>query len=278
MMTDYERIERIIRYLDRHHREQPTLKELARVAGLSEFHFHRLFARWAGTTPKNFLKALTAEHAKQLLLESKDLLSVSFATGLSGPSRLHDLMIAVEGVTPGEFKTGGGGVEIRYGLHSTPFGQCLIATTPRGICHLSFIITPHVGDAVAELHDRWPRATIQRSQRGTASIIAAMFNDQSLSGPLSILLAGTPFQIKVWKALLAIPEGHLVSYSMLASAIGHPGAARAVGSAVGKNPVAVLIPCHRVIRETGVVGDYHWGTVRKQALLAWETGRRRSAT
>ncbi len=273
-MTDYERIERIIRYLDTHHREQPTLKDLARVAGLSEFHFHRLFARWAGTTPKNFLKALTAEHAKQLLLESKDLLAVSLDTGLSGPSRLHDLMIAVEGVTPGEFKTGGRGVDIRYGIHATPFGQCLIATTGRGVCHLSFVEAPDVHESLADLRGRWPQATIGRSQRGTASIVAEMFYKNGTPAPVSLLLVGTPFQLKVWKALLAIPGGNLVSYSTVASAVGHPGAARAVGSAVGKNPIAVLIPCHRVIRETGVVGDYHWGTTRKKALVAWEFGRR----
>ncbi|HXC25231.1 MAG TPA: methylated-DNA--[protein]-cysteine S-methyltransferase [Gemmatimonadaceae bacterium] len=272
-MTDYERIEQIIRYLDTRYREQPTLKDLARVAGLSEFHFHRLFARWAGTTPKNFLKALTAEHAKQLLLESKDLLSVSLDTGLSGPSRLHDLMIAVEGVTPGEFKTEGRGVTIQYGIHPTPFGPCLLAATPRGVCHLSFMETPDAHESITDLQERWPQATIERSQHGTASIVARMFNKGGTPTPVSLLLAGTPFQLKVWKALLAIPDGHLVSYSAVASAVGHPGAARAVGSAVGKNPIAVLIPCHRVIRETGVVGDYHWGTMRKKALLAWEFGR-----
>jgi AraC family transcriptional regulator, regulatory protein of adaptative response / methylated-DNA-[protein]-cysteine methyltransferase len=273
-MTDYDRIEQIIRYLDKHHRAQPGLKDLARVAGLSEFHFHRLFARWAGTTPKNFLKALTAEHAKQLLLASKDLLHVSLDIGLSGPGRLHDLMVTVEGMTPGEFKAQGRGVEILYGVHSTPFGTCLIATTRRGVCHLSFVMTPNVYEAIASLGTRWPQATIKRSQRGTASITAVIFSHHHPPAPLPILVAGTSFQIKVWKALLAVPEGHLVSYSQVASAIGHSGAARAVGSAVGQNPVGVLIPCHRVIRETGVVGDYHWGTVRKKAIIAWECGRR----
>jgi AraC family transcriptional regulator of adaptative response/methylated-DNA-[protein]-cysteine methyltransferase len=277
-MTDYERIEQIIRYLDTCYREQPTLKELARVAGLSEFHFHRLFARWAGTTPKNFLKALTAEHAKQLLLESKDLLAVSLDAGLSGPSRLHDLMIAVEGMTPGEFKTGGKGVDIWYGIHPTPFGQCLIATTVRGVCHLSFVETASAQASVAELRDRWPKVAIKRSQGDTAPIIAGIFTKSGTRTPSSVFLAGTPFQLKVWKALLAIPEGQLVSYSTLATTIGHPGAARAVGSAVGKNPIAVLIPCHRVIRETGAIGDYHWGTIRKKALLAWELGRSLTTT
>jgi AraC family transcriptional regulator of adaptative response/methylated-DNA-[protein]-cysteine methyltransferase len=272
-MTDYERIEQVIRYLDQHHREQPTLKALALVVGLSEFHFHRLFARWAGTTPKNFLKALTAEYAKQLLLASKDLLNVSLDAGLSGPSRLHDLMIAVEGMTPGEFKAQGRGVNIVYGIHPTPFGQCLLATTSRGVCHLSFVVTLNASEAVADLCERWPQAMIKQSQRSTAPIVKGIFNNHCPPPSLSVLLAGTPFQIKVWKALLAIPEGHLVSYSQVASAIGHPGAARAVGSAIGKNPVGVLIPCHRVIRETGVVGDYHWGTVRKKAILAWECGR-----
>jgi AraC family transcriptional regulator of adaptative response/methylated-DNA-[protein]-cysteine methyltransferase len=268
-MTDYERIEKVIRHLDARHREQPGLEELARVAGLSPFHFHRLFSRWAGLTPKAFLKALTANHAKRLLLQSGDLLGVSLDTGLSGPGRLHDLLVSVEGVTPGEFKGRGAGLDLIYGFQDSPFGPCLVGITPRGICHMAFVQGPGKRAALQELRARWPVARVRLDPDASARAVRSLFAPKRGSR-LSAVVRGTPFQIKVWEALLRIPSGRVSSYGRVAADIGRAGAARAVGSAVGQNPVAYLIPCHRVILETGAVGEYHWGSIRKKAMLARE--------
>lgn len=272
-MTDYERIEKVIRYLDRNYRTQPPLKELAKIAGLSEFHFIRLFGRWTGTTPKSFLQFLTAKEAKKLLLESKDLLSTSLDVGLSGPSRLHDLILSIDSVTPGELKRQGSGVEILYGFHESPFGKCLIGITKRGICHLTFLVSDR-DLAIHEMKSQWKNAHFTYCPGTTAKILQRAF--QGKEKQTSLHVRGTPFQIKVWEALIRIPEGTLVSYTDLAKQLGTPGAARAVGSAVARNTIAYLIPCHRVIRETGVVGDYRWGTIRKKAILSWEQTRRSS--
>jgi len=269
-MSDYDRIEKVIRHLETIRLEQPSLGQLARFAGLSESHFQRLFSRWAGTTPKDFLKALTAEHARRLLRESKDLLSISHEVGLSGSGRLHDLFVTVEGASPGEFKAKGNGIEIRYGFHETSFGLCLLGVTERGICHLAFCARNNPRSALAELRTKWPLATLKPATRHTAKIAGQIFG-LSRKPPLRVLLSGTPFQIKVWEALLRIPLNHLASYGDVAAFLGKRGAARAVGSAVGANSIAYLIPCHRVIRETGVIGDYSWGTERKKAILAWES-------
>ena len=269
-MTDYQRIEKIIRFLDHHYQEQPSLATLAKAAGLSEFHFHRLFSRWAGTTPKGFLKALTAAHAKRLLQESRDVLSVSLETGLSGPGRLHDLLVTVEGVSPGEYKAAGAGVEIRYGTHATPFGDCLLGVSPRGITHLAFATDRSEKTLVRELASAWPEACLVRDQRGTAEIASEIFAQERKKN-LSVFLKGTGFQLKVWEALLRIPPGHRLSYGDIAARVGRPGASRAVGTAVGNNPIGYLIPCHRIIRETGVIGEYRWGTQRKRAILAYES-------
>ena len=266
-MTDYERIEKVIRYLDCRYLEQPSLSVLAKVSGLSVFHFHRLFTRWAGTTPKSFLKFLTAKHAKELLLSSRDLLSASLESGLSGPSRLHDLIVGVDAMTPGEMKSQAEGIEIAYGTHPTPFGNCLIGITSRGICYLSF--TTNKSHAVAELRELWPKARFKSDQKKTRPVIQTIFGSSG-KRKLSVVLRGTPFQLKVWEALLRIHPGAVLSYTDVADAIGNPGAARAVGTAVASNQVAYLIPCHRVIRETGILGEYRWGQMRKQAILGWE--------
>ncbi len=268
--SDYARIERVIRYLDQNFRDQPTLTDLAKVAGLSEFHFHRLFTRWAGTTPKSFLKSLTVEHAKQLLRESRDLLEVSLASGLSGPGRLHDLFVTVEGVSPGEYKKAGSSLEISYGISESPFGSCFIGLSHRGICYLSFI--ENIKDGLKELQETWPRANLKQDKESTRAMISKIF-DHTRQDALRVILSGTPFQLRVWKALLAIPPGQVLSYGDLATRLGHPKAARAVGSAVGANSIAYLIPCHRVIRETGIIGEYRWGPCRKRAILGWESAR-----
>lgn len=273
-MNDYIRIAKVIQFLDENFKEQPSLKELARVAGLSEFHFQRLFSRWTGTTPKSYLQFLTAKRAKELLLESKDLLSVSFETGLSGPGRLHDLMISLEAMTPGEFKARGAGIEIRYGVGATPFGDCLIGVTKRGICHLAFFDSEQES-ALADMKRLWPNALFKPAKTETARVLKRVFGGAG-KGSVSLLVRGTPFQIKVWEALLRVPEGTVISYDRLARLAGVPGASRAVGTAVGKNSIAYLIPCHRVIRETGVLGQYRWGAIRKKAVLNWETLRTRA--
>jgi AraC family transcriptional regulator of adaptative response/methylated-DNA-[protein]-cysteine methyltransferase len=276
-MTDYERIERVIRHLESHYLEQPDLGALARVAGLSVFHFHRLFSRWAGITPKAFLKFLTARHAKALLRSSRDVLQASLDSGLSGPGRLHDLLVSIDGMTPGEFKNYGRGMKIRYGFHPSPFGTCAIAVTDRGICRLSFLNRDGAAPRAAvldELRSAWPNAAIRRDPRSTGRIVLKIFKRRRNSTDrLPVFLVGTPFRLKVWEALLKIPAGRVLSYRDVARRIGHPRASRAVGTAVSQNPVAFLIPCHRVIRETGVIGDYRWGPGRKTAILAWECGR-----
>lgn len=268
-MTPYERVEKVIRYIEEHRLEQPQLAELAKAAGLSEFHLHRLFTRWAGTTPKAFLKALTSEHAKSLL-GSHDVLGASMEAGLSGPGRLHDLLVTVEGMTPGELKSGGEGLTIEHGLADTPFGAALVAVTPRGVCHFEFLPSRSAASAVAALRRRFPKARFNESRKAAQAVADKAFKK---GGKLPVLLAGTAFQVKVWQALLRIPRGRACTYGKLAAAIGSPKASRAVGSAVGANAVAFLIPCHRVIRETGALGGYRWGPRRKQAMLAWESSR-----
>ncbi|HEY2988257.1 MAG TPA: methylated-DNA--[protein]-cysteine S-methyltransferase [Candidatus Binatia bacterium] len=271
-MNDYERIEKVIRHLKEHYVEQPDFRELARIAKVSEFHFHRLFSRWAGVTPKSFVKFLTAQHAKALLRESQSVLDASLDAGLSGPGRLHDLLVSVDAVSPGEFKNYGAGMEIRYGFHPTPFGTCLIGATSRGICHLSFLDGDGGSAVVSELKSDWPKAVLRRHPQSTHALASRIFERGGRAGKLPVLLVGTPFRLKVWEALLKIPSGRVLSYRDIARSIGDSHACRAVGAAVGANPVAYLIPCHRVIHETGIVGNYRWGQARKLAMLAWENG------
>lgn len=269
---DYQRIAQAIHFLEQRKLDQPTLDEVAEHIGLSPFHFQRLFRRWAGVSPKRFLQFLTAEHAKQLLRSSTSVLDTSFEVGMSGPGRLHDLMVSVEAVTPGEFKAGGKGIEIRYGLHDTPFGTSLIGLTERGICHLSFVEEGFADSAVDELKKNWSEADVVEDNTATQKIVSQVFGEQrqGKEQPIPLLLRGTNFQLKVWQALLKIPEGTLVSYHHLAEHLDNPTASRAIGNAVGRNPIAYLIPCHRVLRSNGELGGYHWGTDRKKALLGRE--------
>lgn len=275
LSQDYERIERAIRFLQSHHHEQPTLSEMAQRVNLSEYHFQRLFSRWAGISPKRFMQYLTKEQAKHLLTQSRDLLNVSHATGLSGPSRLHDLFVTCEAVTPGEYKQRGEGVEIRYGIHPSPFGECLVALTDRGICNLMFVQDHERDAAITTLRDNWPAAEFTEDYGGTRVVIEQMMElfETRSSTPLRLFLSGTNFQIKVWEALLQIIPGSVVSYEDVAIHIGMPGASRSVGNAISRNPIPVLIPCHRVIRKSGEIGDYRWGASRKKALLGWEMAK-----
>jgi AraC family transcriptional regulator of adaptative response/methylated-DNA-[protein]-cysteine methyltransferase len=269
---DYLRIEKAISFLQSNYTRQPDLQEIARSVHLSEYHFQRLFTRWAGISPKKFLQYLTLEHAKRALKQSRSVLDATFDAGLSSPGRLHDLFVTIEAMTPGEFKQSGEGLTIHYGFHPTLFGECLLAVTERGICGLSFVPKGKRTQVLKELRDRWTGATLRESTRATQPFIERLFAKpvKNRREPLQLLLMGTNFQIKVWEALVRIPEGVVVSYEDLARVIGNSKASRAVGSAVGKNPVAYVIPCHRVIRREGIIGNYHWGPERKKALLGWE--------
>ena len=267
---DYAVVEKAIVYLDANATRQPELSEVAGAVGLSEFHFQRLFTHWAGISPKRFLQFLTRERARELLERSESMLGTTYRLGLSSPGRLHDLFVTTEAVTPGEYKSRGAGVTIRYGLFPTPFGQCLLGLTDRGICHLGFVQTSE-GDAVDELIAYWHQAEIVEDHAATAPLVDSIFRlGQQPHSALHILLRGTNFQLKVWEALLRIPPGSVSTYEGLAARIGHPRAVRAVGNAVARNPIPVLIPCHRVIRKLGEFGHYRYGAVRKRALVAWE--------
>ncbi len=269
---DYYRVEQALNYLNEHADEQPTLKEVADSLNLSEFHFQRIFTRWVGVSPKRFLQYLTRERAKALLAKSHSLLDVALETGLSGPGRLHDLFVATEAVTPGEYKSRGQDLTITYGFHTSPFGECLLACTPRGLSNLIFVQSGNRAAALQILRQAWPLATLDEDPQVTAGFVDQIFDPSQAAGdhPLKLHLQGTNFQIKVWEALLSIPPGSLVSYEDLAVYIGMPKAVRAVANAVGKNPIPVLIPCHRVIRKIGAIGGYRYGSARKQALLGSE--------
>jgi len=266
---DYDRVARAIGYIEAHAREQPTLDTVAAAVGLSPHHFHRLFRRWAGITPKRFLQLLTVEEARRRLDESRSVLHTAYDVGLSGPGRLHDLFVALDGVTPGEYRNGGRDLVIRYGVANSPFGAAVVGRTDRGVCHLSFHDAPRGFSGPSRdtaLGDEWPGARFRRDDAVAAAVVAAVFDGDRL--PLHV--PGTNFQAHVWEALLRIPEGGVTCYQDLATAVGRPGATRAVASAVARNRVAWLIPCHRVIRKTGEAGGYRWGTGRKRAMLAWE--------
>ena len=269
---DYGRVERAIRYLESHFLEQPGLEDIARATGLSAFHFQRLFSRWAGISPKRFLQFLTAEYARGLLRESPSVLDAAYEAGLSGPGRLHDLIVTIHAATPGEMKARGAGLTIRYGVHPSPFGDCFIAITDKGICTLSFLAGRGIGEAIGRLRSDWQDAMRIEDAKATGDMMKRIF-DSSPQGnaiPLHAFVKGTNFQVKVWEALVRIPPGFAVSYEEVAARIGDPKAVRAVGTAAGRNPVAYLIPCHRVIRKTGAFGNYGGGKARKMAILAWE--------
>jgi len=272
---DYQRIEKAIEFLAENYQDQPSLDEVARSVNLSEFHFQRLFRRWAGISPKRLVQFLTLEHAKQALEDSRSVLDAAYDAGLSSPSRLHDLFVTTEAMTPGEFKAKGAGLEISYGFHPSPFGECILAVTERGICGLGFVQERDRKQALEDFKQRWPAAKFQENSEKTRGYVNGIFNGKKRNGalPVKLLLMGTNFQIKVWEALLRIPSGSVVSYEDLARHLGQPSAARAVGGAVGRNPISFLIPCHRAIRKIGITGDYHWGAARKKAILAWEAAR-----
>lgn len=272
LSDDYQRIEQAILYLEENQARQPSLKEIADHLGLSEYHFQRLFTRWVGISPKRFLQFLTKENAKRLLEESENVLEAAYEAGLSGPGRLHDLFVTCEAVTPGEFKNQGEGLSIVYGFHRGPFGECLLAITERGICHLAFVENDDRQAALETLKARWERAELLEDDAQTMPYLQRIFSfyREGQAQPLNVHLRGTNFQIKVWEALLRIPAGAVVTYEDIAAHIGLPGAAQAVGNAVARNPIPVLIPCHRVIRKLGEFGGYRWGSARKKALLGWE--------
>jgi len=267
---NYERVARAIDYLRRHAAGQPDLSAVARHVHLSDHHFQRLFTRWAGVSPKRFLQYLTVEHAKSRLAASQNVLDLAGEVGLSGPGRLHDLFVTLEAMSPGEYKTGGAGLAIRYGTHDSPFGPVLIATSLRGICSLHFL--DDGDDAAARIQAEWPRAELRRNPAGTAALAERVFRSfaSQPGAPLALLVKGSNFQVKVWRALLALPFGAVATYRQVAESIGEPAAARAVGNAVGANPIGWLIPCHRVIRDSGELSHYRWGTTRKAAMLGWE--------
>lgn len=279
-MYDYDRIERAIAYFDERFQEQPTIPEVARHVGLSESHFHRLFHHWAGITPKRFLEYVTAAHARRMLEESATVLETAWESGLSGPSRLHDLFITLEGVTPGQIQRRGEGLAMRYGFHHSPFGECLVAETERGVTALTFVPEGGRDHALEELALQWPEADLERDQAATGKtlerILAGMHGRADGAGGdrVRLLVRGTNFQVRVWEALLRIPPGCVTSYEQVASWTGKPRAVRAVGNAVGANPIPLLIPCHRVIRKTGAFGNYGGGPLRKRAILAWEAAHR----
>jgi AraC family transcriptional regulator, regulatory protein of adaptative response / methylated-DNA-[protein]-cysteine methyltransferase len=286
---DYIRIESALAYLSHHAEAQPALADVAKHVGLSEHHLQRLFTRWAGISPKRFLQFQTVESAKSLLRDSRSVLDTTYSTGLSSGGRLHDLFITLEAVTPGEYKSGGTGLTIATGFHESPFGECLVAVTGRGVCGLSFVIDGDRNSALAELASRWPGATLVEDQRATQASAQQIFaawggaawkpdastpSESVTPTPLSVLVRGTNFQVRVWEALLRIPPGAVATYEDVSAAIGQSGATRAVGSAIARNPVAYLIPCHRVIRKAGAFGEYHWGAARKVAMLMRESAAR----
>ena len=273
-VSDYERIAKAIAFIVSHVDRQPSLVDIGAHINLSPFHFQRLFCRWAGVTPKRFLQVLTVERAKPLLREAKSVLEVSDVLGLSSGSRLYDHFIHLEAATPGEYQIGGAGLTIDYAVHDTPFGKAFIALTPRGICALAFLESTEADEQLASLRKKWPHAQMRARPDCTQSVLTAMFSrKQQQDRPLSLYVSGTNFQVSVWKALLQIPEGRVVSYSQVAAAIGRPRAARPVGQAVGANPIAFLIPCHRVIQESGDLGGYRWGSTRKRVIHLWEATR-----
>ena len=275
----YQLIEQAIQYIEANVQRQPELEEIASAIGLSEYHFQRLFTHWTGISPKRFMQFLTKEHAKELLDKSENLLETTHQVGLSSLGRLHELFVTTEAVTPGEYKTGGTGLTIRYGIHPSPFGKCLIAATERGICHLGFVQTSE-GNAIDDLVSVWKAAKMIEDYKATAPLVTRIFSGLDPQNtppgqpqqPLKLHLRGTNFQIKVWEALLTIPTGAVTTYEHIAAQIGNPNALRAVGTAVGHNPIAYLIPCHRVIRKSGEFGNYFYGSARKKVILARELG------
>ncbi|MAO68968.1 MULTISPECIES: methylated-DNA--[protein]-cysteine S-methyltransferase [Idiomarina] len=271
-MSDYIRIEKAMTYMSEHVSSQPSLEDVAAHVHLSPFHFHRVFCKWAGTTPKRFLQALTLERSKRMLKEEGSLMDVSLSMGLSGGSRLYDHFVKLEAVTPGEYRNGGQGITIQYGVNETPFGKIFVAMTPRGVCRIEFLGSRSADEILVDIGKDWPKGSLVQNDNATNYVANVLFSrlKDGQSNPLSLHVMGTNFQVAVWRALLRIPPGQLASYSQIANALGYPKASRAVGNAVGSNPVAMLIPCHRVIQKSGAIGGYRWGSTKKEMIQAWE--------
>ena len=273
--ADYDVVRRAIGHIRGHWREQPEIDAIAEAAGVTPTELHHLFRRWAGLTPKAFLQALTLDGARQLLRDSASVLDATYEVGLSGPGRLHDLFVTHEAMSPGEWKTGGEGLTIRFGFHPSPFGSALVMATERGLAGLAFADPGEEPAALADMKRRWPRATYVEDSARTAVVAKRIFDPTQWqeSQPLRVVLIGTDWEVRVWEALMQIPMGRLVTYSDIAGKVRSPAAARAVGAAVGKNPVSFVVPCHRVVGKSGELTGYHWGITRKRAMLGWEAGQ-----
>ena len=273
LSNDYYRIEKAIQFMDEHFLTHPNLEQVAASVHLSKFHFQRLFKRWVGISPSQFIQYLTIEYAKQKLNESRSVLETTFSTGLSGSGRLHDLFITFEGISPGEYKSRGKNIRIFYGFHPTPFGNCLIAATERGICFLGF--PPRENENIIPLTRLWYNSQLAEDKTITEPLVQRIFSTAPVyqNQPFHLLLKGTNFQINVWKALISIPPAAMVSYGDVAAFVGKRRAFRAVAQAIAHNPISYLIPCHRVIKSTGVFHGYHWGEERKKAMLGWEASQ-----
>jgi AraC family transcriptional regulator of adaptative response/methylated-DNA-[protein]-cysteine methyltransferase len=271
---DYDMVKHTLAFISENWREQPSLETLADQAGLSPTHLQRLFTRWAGLSPKAFLQAVTLDHARELLRDSASILDASYELGLSGPGRLHDLFVTHEGMSPGIYKARGRGLEIAYGFHDCPFGRALILVTNEGLAGLAFADEGKEKSALADMTSRWPEATYTENPAATASYAKRIFESERWKSdqPLRIVFIGSDFEIRVWETLLRIPFGKASTYSDIAAHLGKPSAARAVGSAVGKNPISFVVPCHRVLGKSGGLCGYHWGLTRKRAILGWEAG------
>jgi AraC family transcriptional regulator of adaptative response/methylated-DNA-[protein]-cysteine methyltransferase len=273
--ADYDVVRRALAFTSEHWREQPEIGQIAEAAGVTATELHHLFRRWAGLTPKAFLQAVTLDHARTLLRASASVLEASYEVGLSGPGRLHDLFVTHEAMSPGEWKAGGGGLTLTYGFHPSPFGTALVMTTPRGLAGLAFADPGEEQAALADMQGRWPKARYVQDAQATAPLARRIF-DPALwraDRPLRVVLIGTDWEVRVWEALLKVPMGRATTYSDIARTVCTEKAARAVGAAVGKNPVCFVVPCHRVIGKSGKLTGYHWGLTRKQAMLGWEAGR-----
>jgi AraC family transcriptional regulator of adaptative response/methylated-DNA-[protein]-cysteine methyltransferase len=275
---DYERVALAIDFLGKNFRRQPELAEVARQVHLSPEHFQRMFTAWAGVSPKKFMQFLTLDFLRDKIRQMPNLQAAADAAGLSAQSRVYDLFVQIEGVTPGEFRESGAGLLIRYGYHATPFGLCFLAVSERGVCGLSFIDESQERREFEAFQQKWHFAALEHAPDRTQAVAQQIFSpDPTHRSPLKVLAQGTNFQLKVWEALLRIPPGAVATYRKIAEAVGRPGAVRAVGTAIGHNPVGYLIPCHRVIQSTGIPGAYHWGEKRKNALLGWEMARHDAA-
>ncbi|MDI4239269.1 MULTISPECIES: bifunctional helix-turn-helix domain-containing protein/methylated-DNA--[protein]-cysteine S-methyltransferase [unclassified Bradyrhizobium] len=274
-LRDYDSVRRAIAFISERWRAQPTIEAVADAAGVTPDELHHLFRRWAGLTPKAFMQALTLDHAKNLLRDSASVLDAALDSGLSGPGRLHDLFVTHEAMSPGEWKIGGAGMTLSYGFHPSPFGTAIVIATSRGLAGLAFADPGDEATAFADLRRRWPNATYVEDAEGTAPIAQRVFDTKLWrpDQPLRVVLIGTDFEVRVWETLLRIPMGRAVSYSDIACKINSPKASRAVGAAVGRNPVSFVVPCHRALGKSGALTGYHWGITRKQAMLGWEAGQ-----